>query len=111
VNDRRDIQVVNVRNNGTILDLPENVAIETNCVIDKNGAHPLGIGHVPVKIRGLMQIVKAYEELTVEAGVTGDYNTALQALTIHPLVPSVETAKKILDDIIRENKGYLPQFE
>lgn len=111
VNDRRDIQVVNVRNNGTILDLPENVAIETNCVIDKNGAHPLSIGHVPVKIRGLMQIVKAYEELTVEAGVTGDYNTALQALTIHPLVPSVETAKKILDDIIRENKGYLPQFK
>lgn len=111
VNDKKDIQTVNVRNNGTILDLPEDVAIETNCVINKDGAHPLSIGHVPVKIRGLMQIVKAYEELTVKAGVTGDYNTALQALTIHPLVPSVEAAKKIMDDIIRENKDYLPQFK
>ncbi|MCG0275712.1 MAG: 6-phospho-beta-glucosidase [Thermosediminibacteraceae bacterium] len=110
VNDKKDIQVVNVKNNGTILDLPENVVIETNCVIDKNGAHPLNIGRVPAKIRGLMQVVKAYEELTIEAGVKGDYNAALQALTIHPLVPSAGIAKKILDDILAENKEYLPQF-
>ncbi|MDE4542662.1 MULTISPECIES: 6-phospho-beta-glucosidase [unclassified Thermoanaerobacterium] len=109
-NDKKDIHVVNVKNNGTILDLPNDVVIETNAVIDKNGAHPINIGHVPTKIRGLMQSVKAYEELTIEAGVTGDYYTALQALTIHPLVPSSTVAKKILDDIIRENIDYLPQY-
>jgi 6-phospho-beta-glucosidase len=109
-NDKKEIHTVNVRNNGTILDLPEDVSIETNCVIDRNGTHPINIGHVPAKIRGLMQVVKAYEELTVEAGVTGNYNTALQALTIHPLIPSATIAKQILDDIIRENKDYLPQY-
>ncbi|SNX53322.1 6-phospho-beta-glucosidase [Thermoanaerobacterium sp. RBIITD] len=110
-NNKKDIQVVNVKNNGTILDLPDDVVIETNAVIDRNGAHPINIGHVPTKIRGLMQSVKAYEELTIEAGVTGDYYTALQALTIHPLVPSLTVAKKILDDIIRENIYYLPQYK
>lgn len=110
INDKKDVQVVNVKNNGTILDLPENVVIETNCIIDKRGAHPIQIGHVPAKIRGLMQIVKAYEELTIEAAVKGDYYTALQALTIHPLIPSSEIAKKILDEILKENKNYLPQF-
>ncbi|KXG78433.1 putative 6-phospho-beta-glucosidase [Fervidicola ferrireducens] len=110
VNNKKDIQVVNVKNNGTILDLPENVVIETNCVIDKDGAHPLSIGRVPARIRGLMQVVKAYEELTIEAGVNGDYNAALQALTIHPLVPSTGIAKKILDNILAENRDYLPQF-
>ena len=110
-NNKKDIQIVNVRNNGTIADLPDHVAIETNCVIDRNGAHPINVGHVPTKIRGLMQAVKAYEELAVEAGVTGDYSTALQALTIHPLVPSADIAKKILDDIIKENKEYLPQYK
>lgn len=110
-NDKKDIYVVNVKNNGTILDLPNDVVIETNAVIDKNGAHPINIGHVPTKIRGLMQSVKAYEELTIEAGVTGNYYTALQALTIHPLVPSSTVAKKILDDIIRENIDYLPQYK
>lgn len=109
-NDKKDIHTVNVRNNGAILDLPKNVVIETNCVIDKNGAHPINIGHVPTKIRGLMQAVKAYEELAVEAAVTGNYYTALQALAIHPLVPSSTTAKELLDDIINENKEYLPQY-
>ncbi|HHW57834.1 MAG TPA: 6-phospho-beta-glucosidase [Clostridia bacterium] len=110
-NDKKDIHVVNVRNNGTIADLPDNVVIETNAIIDRNGAHPINIGHVPAKIRGLMQAVKAYEELTIEAGVKGDYYTALQALTIHPLVPSATVAKKILDDILEQNKEYLPQYK
>lgn len=110
-NNKKDIHAVNVKNNGTILDLPDDVVIETNAVIDRNGAHPINIGHVPTKIRGLMQSVKAYEELTIEAGVAGDYYTALQALTIHPLVPSSTVAKKILDDIINQNKEYLPQYK
>ncbi|MBC8589084.1 6-phospho-beta-glucosidase [Paratissierella segnis] len=109
-NDKKDIRVVNVKNNGTILDLPDDVVIETNAVIDKAGAHPLSIGHVPTKIRGLMQVVKAYEELTIEAGVNGNYDAALQALTVNPLVPSAMIAKKILDDIIEQNKYYLPQY-
>ena len=110
-NDKRDIQVVNVKNNGAIADLPDDVVIETNSIIGKANVCPVNSGHMPAKIRGLMQVVKAYEELTVEAGVTGDYNTALQALTMHPLTPSATVAKKILDDIIRENKDYLPQYK
>lgn len=39
-------------------------------------------------------MVKAYEELTVEAGVTGNYDAALQALAIHPLIPFADVAKK-----------------
>ncbi|ERI94996.1 putative 6-phospho-beta-glucosidase [Clostridiales bacterium oral taxon 876 str. F0540] len=110
-NDKRDIQVVNVRNNGAISDLNDDVVIETNCIIGKDSIRPINIGHVPAKIRGIMQCVKAYEELTVEAGVSGNYYTSLQALTIHPLVPSADIAKKILDDIIKENKDYLPQYK
>jgi 6-phospho-beta-glucosidase len=110
-NNKCDIQTVNVRNNGAIADLPDNVVIETNAVIGKYGITPVSSGHMPVKIRGLMQAVKAYEELTVEAGVTGNYYTALQALTVHPLIPSAATAKKLLDDIIKENIDYLPQYK
>ena len=55
-----------------------------------------------------MQAVKAYEQLTIEAAVCGDYDAALQALTIHPLVPSSAIAQKLLDDILRENADLLP---
>lgn len=109
-NNRGDIQIVNVLNGGSNLDLPYNAVIERNCVIDGNGAHPIALGHTPLKIRGLLQVVKAYEQLTIQAAVTGDYDAALQALTIHPLVGSAEIARCILDDIIAQNKDYLPLF-
>lgn len=110
-NNAKNIQIVNVKNGGIIDCLPADASIEVNCVIHSQGATPLQLNEpVPVKIRGLLQVVKAYEELTVEAGVKGDYGSALQALTIHPLVGSSAKAKRILDDILRENKDYLPQF-
>lgn len=110
-NNKQDIQTVNVRNNGIISCLTDDVSVEVNCVIGAMGAQPVQI-QTPItpKIRGLLQVVKAYEELTVEAAVHGDYNAALQALTIHPLVGSVNIAKPLLDDILLSNKEYLPQF-
>lgn len=109
-NNKGDIQPVNVRNNGAIADLPDHVAVEISSVVTKSGAKPLNMGHLPLPARGLVQVVKAYEELTIKAAITGDYGTALQALVLNPLVPSAHIAQKILDDIIRENIDYLPQF-
>lgn len=109
-NDKKEIHVVNTVNNGTTPDLPDHVTLETNAVIDKHGAHPVAYGRLPVKIRGLIQSVKAYEELTVEAAVTGDYATALLALSINPLVPSATIAEQILDEYLDVNHRYLPQY-
>ncbi|HUT05062.1 MAG TPA: 6-phospho-beta-glucosidase [bacterium] len=107
----RELHIVNTRNNGTISCLPSDCAIETNCVIDGTGAHPMTIGDVPLEIRGLLQAVKSYEELAVRAGVEGSRKLALQALVAHPLVPSFTVAKGLLDRILEANADYLPQFK
>lgn len=110
-NNKQDIQTVNVINNGTIESLPDEASIEINCVIGESGAKPVPLKQqVSPKIRGLLQVVKAFEELTIEAAYKGDYHSAIQALTIHPLVGSYAKAKSILDDILQANKTYLPQF-
>ena len=109
-NDKRDIHIVNVRNNGTIADLPDDVAIECNCVITRDGAKPLNVGRMPLGARGMLQLQKAFEEMTVQAAVSGDYNTALHALTINPLVGDVTLAKSVLDDLIEAHKEFLPKF-
>ena len=109
-NDKRDIQVVSVKNNGANLDLPEDAVIERNCVIGKGGASPISLGHMPLKVRGLVQVVKAYEQLTIEAGVHGDLDMAWQALALHPLVPSSNVAKAMLGELIQANAEFLPQF-
>ena len=68
------------------------------------------MGRMPPQIRGLIQAVKAYEELTIQAAISGDVNTARLALMAHPLVPSWDVACSLLDDLLRANRQYLPQF-
>ncbi len=110
-NNKKDIQTVNVQNNGILACLPSTASIEVNCVIDHQGAHPIQLStEIDARIRGLLQVVKAYEELAIEAAVHGDYSSALMALTTHPLVKSASVAEKILRDILEENKDYLPLF-
>lgn len=110
-NDKREIHTVNTLNRGAISDLPADCIIETNCIIGKNGATPLTVGQLPPEIAGLVQQVKAYEMLAVEAGVHGNRKKALQALVNNPLVPSVGVAKQLLTDILSLNAAYLPQFK
>lgn len=108
--DAKDLHTVNVRNNGAISCLPDDVSVEVNCLVENHQITPLQTGEVPPQIRGLMQMVKAYEELTVEAAVTGDKGIALQALTLHPLIPSADKAAVILNEMLHVNKPYLPGF-
>lgn len=109
-NDKKEIHVVNIKNNGAIPNLDNDVVIECNAFVDKTGATPMTIGKMHPIISGLVNHVKAYELLTAEAGITGDYRKALEALYTSPLIPSVTIARKLLDDILEENKEYLPQF-
>jgi 6-phospho-beta-glucosidase len=55
--------------------------------------------------------VKAYEELTIEAAVTGDRHKAFLALLNHPLIPGAAVAKSLLGDILEANRVYLPAFQ
>ncbi|ASJ56332.1 6-phospho-beta-glucosidase [Brevibacillus formosus] len=109
-NDKRDIQTVNVRNNGAIASIPDDSAVEVNCVITREGPIPLAVGDLPVPVRGLVQQIKSFERVAAEAAVTGDYHKALLAMNINPLVPSDVIAKKILDEMLEAHKEHLPQF-
>ena len=102
--------VLNVRNDGAIPDLPARAVVETNCFVEKDTIRPLEAGPLPAAVRGLVQQVKGYEELTVEAAAEGDYRKAYQALLNHPLVRGADTARALLEEIINANKPFLPQF-
>jgi 6-phospho-beta-glucosidase len=109
-NNAKEVHIVNVRNGQSLPDLPESSVVEVPAVIDATGAVPQTMGRMPAQIRGLIQAVKAYEELTIQAAITGDVTTARLALMAHPLVPSWDTACALLDDILAANRDYLPNF-
>ncbi|MFH0767846.1 MAG: 6-phospho-beta-glucosidase, partial [Bacillota bacterium] len=106
-NDKQDFQVVNTINKGYITDLPDGCAIEITCCITKDGPQPVHIGRLPVQIRGLVQSMKAFEELLVDAIHEKDLNKALLALQIHPMTTSINVAEKVFNELVEAHKKYL----
>ena len=104
-NDKHDIQPVNTVNRGAIASIPPESAVEVNCIITKDGPKPIATGDLPVAVRGLVQQIKSFERMAAEAAVTGNYETALVAMTINPLVPSDEIAKQMLDEMLEAHRG------
>lgn len=110
-NDSNERYIINVKNKGAINNFDYDSIVELPCYVNATGAHPISIGNIPLFQKGLMEVVNAYERLTVEAALEGSYEKALMALTLNPMVPSVSIAKSILDDYIDNNKGYFPELK
>jgi 6-phospho-beta-glucosidase len=109
-NDRGDVQVVNVRNDGAIPNLAEDAVVEVACLVDRTGARPLPVEPLPPEWLGLVEAVKAYERLTVRAAVEGDRDLALKALMANPLVGDYAVARPLLDALLEANREHLPRF-
>jgi 6-phospho-beta-glucosidase len=104
------VHIVNVRNGHSLPDLPPESVVEVPAVVGRSGAHPVACGSLPPALRALAVAVKAYEELTIQAAVTGDDDTARMALFTHPLVPSWDIATALWNDLKAAHRDYLPQF-
>lgn len=109
-NNRRDVQTVNTMNNGAIPDLPHDAVIEVNAIITGDGPKPIAVGQLPAQVKGMIYEMKAFEELVIRAGLTGNYNDAYTAMLMNPLVREEEGSKLLLDELLEAHKAYLPQF-
>ena len=110
-NNRDSWGVVNIPNRSIYSFLPYNAVIETAVMINAHGIRALITEPPPKAVWGLVSMVKNYEMLTAEAAVTGDRDTALMALTHHPLVMDYDAAKILLARLMEAHKDYLPQFQ
>ncbi len=109
-NDLHEQHVVNVPNQGAVAGWPDEWVLELPALVSRNGIQPIPAEPLPPAVFGLMQQVKMYELLTVQAAVHGDRNAAYQALLTHPLGPAVDQAEAVLDDMLHTHRAYLPQF-
>lgn len=91
--------IVNVTNGSLVPWLPAETVIEAPARIDRQGAHPLPVpAHLlSPDLRSLLFDLAAYEELAVSAIVEKNAAQALQALVAHPLIRSLDTARRVLD--------------
>ncbi|KSW53624.1 6-phospho-beta-glucosidase [Klebsiella pneumoniae] len=109
-NDKRIIMQVNTRNNGAINGLPDDCAVEVSSLITASGPLPLNVAPFPEDTLRLLQLMKSFERLTIEAALTGNRHTAWRALMLNPLIVSGEKLELALDEVIAENRQWLPAF-
>ena len=111
-NDKQDVHVVNIKNNGTLDFMEDDDVVEIAAVIGKDGATPVKIDKVTNKhIISLMRVVKAYEKYTVEGAVTGSEQAVINGLLIHPLVGDWEKTTKCFEELKQAHKEFLPEFK
>ena len=110
-NDKKIHMVVSTQNHGAIPDLPEDCVVEVSSYITSKGAMPVAWGKMPSAQRGWLQCMKAMEECTIEAAVTGNYGMALEAFCLNPLIQSGNNAKHVLNELLVAHQKYLPQFK
>ena len=105
-----DDQVVDIRNDGALPDLPDDAVVEIPARIELDGAHPRRLSALLPEMLGLVQQVKAYERLTVRAAIDGDRKAALKALLANPLIGQYPVASALLDALLEANRQHLSRF-
>jgi 6-phospho-beta-glucosidase len=91
-------------------DLPDSAVVEVPARITREGAIPIEQAPLAPEMRGLVQAMKAYEELAVAAAKSGDRGIALKALLANPLVARWSIAAPLLDALLDANRAHLPRF-
>lgn len=97
VNNTREVLILNTANRSALPFLDERAVVEVPCIVGRHGPVPVAVGEVPAHAASLISTMKDVERTTIEAALTGSEQLAIKALALHPLVPSVNTAREIFD--------------
>ena len=103
-------RTVNLSNNGIVPNLPAEAVLEITTLVNSMGFHSYNYGALPAGINAILQRITASHALTVEASVSGDRNTVIQALMADGVALNRSTAEKIADCIFQTHKEYLKHF-
>lgn len=102
--------VANVPNRGAIPGMADDDVVEVVCRSDRSGLHPIPIDDIPEDALLLMQQVKRYERLTVEAVRTHSRECAVEALMNHPLVGSYTLSRDLVDAYLEAHRPYVGEW-
>jgi 6-phospho-beta-glucosidase len=103
--DERATLILNVRNGTTLAALDADAVIEVPCLVDANGAHPVAVDPLPGHATGLVCAVKAVEREVLSAAASGSRTTAVKAFALHPLVDSVDVARRLVEGYTAVHPG------
>ena len=104
----------NVRNNGTITNLPDEAVVEVPGYIDRNGINIPAVGDLPLGCAAVCNASIQVQKLAVEAAVNGDVDLLKQAFLMDPLVGAVCSPPEVwqmVDEMLVAQAKWLPQYK
>jgi len=107
---KREVVIANVANRGSVPNLPATAEIEVEAVTDSCGVRPVYMGEAPLVLKAMLEKRFAWHELVVDAAVTGNRQTALQALMLDDMAIRPELAEAMLREMLVASRDLLPQF-
>lgn len=102
--------ILSVPNRGAIEDMADSDIVEISCIVNKNGIKPERIGKTPEIQTILMKQIKLYEKLAVKAILEKDKESAIMALTVHPLVGSFSIAEKLVEEYLAAHRDCIGEW-
>ena len=98
--------VLCTENKGAIKGLLDDDIVEITCDITKDGVIPHRNIETDEQNLELVRHVKIYERLASKAIREKNIQSAVEALTMHPLVNSYSLAKALISEYLELNKKY-----
>lgn len=99
---------VNISNNGSISNLPNDAIVEVPALVNSHGVSGMKMGNLPEGIAALCEREINIAKLITKASIEGARDISLQAFAL--MVDDLALAEKLLDDYLTTHKRYLPQF-
>ncbi|WP_250035140.1 family 4 glycosyl hydrolase [Paractinoplanes maris] len=88
--------ILNVRNRGTLPELDDDAVVEVPCTVDGAGPRPLPSAGLPGHGVELVKRIKAADRGVLTAAATGSRAVAVRAMAAHPLIDSVQAARRLI---------------
>jgi alpha-galactosidase len=108
--DRRESYTANLPNRGAVPNLPADAVLELTCVATGRGLRPIAMPDFPDLLAAPLTRKIAAQALTVEAALTGSRKLFVEAILADGSVAEPAVAGSLADELLREQREYLPQF-
>lgn len=103
----------NVRNGGTIANLPADAIVEVPGYVDRNGLSIPAVGELPLGCAAICNNSIQVQRMATRAAVEGDVELLKQAVLLDPLVGAVCNPAEVwqmVDEMLVAQARWLPQY-
>ncbi len=108
---KHDLAAINIRNNGAIPNLPDDMVVEVPATSDGSGWKAVNVPPLPEPVAATIRLYGSIHKLLVEAYAGESKEKLLQAVLLEPTVHSYRSAVQMVDEMIGLQKELLPALK